>query len=65
MYRKKKSMFGFGENSCIKPTKGGGEKKDCDGCPMRDLKGKKVRVIVAIPVDTTPRGKNGKPIGRG
>jgi len=61
MYSKKKSMFGFGKNSCIKPTKGGGE-KDCGECP---LKGKKVLVIIGVPVDQTPRGKNGKPIGRG
>jgi len=61
MYRKK-SMFGFGKNSCIKPTKSGGEESKCEGCPM---KGKKVKVLIAIPIDTTPRGKNGKPIGRG
>lgn len=59
MYRKK-SMFGFGKNSCIKPTKSGGENPDCEKCPA---KGKKM--IVLVPVDMTPLGKNGKPIGRG
>ena len=56
----KKSYFGFGENSCIKPTKGSKESK-CDGCPAKG----KVLVIIGVPVDMTPRGKNGKPIGRG
>lgn len=47
----KKSMFGFGANSCVNPMKGGGN--PCEGCP-----GKPVGILVVVRVAPRPVGRN-------
>ena len=51
MIRFKKSMFGFGANSCVSPTKGTDK---CEGCPVKKMAG--VMVVVKM---------GPKPVGRG
>ena len=47
--RFKKSMFGFGANSCIGPTKA---EDKCEGCPVKALP-----ILVVVKAGPKPTGK--------